>query len=75
MVIEQVRNFSQKSFVNYTDPGEKFAEDNILFGYNGRGKVYLANRLVEELLKDSNNEEKKYRFFNRNYITNNLMLE
>ena len=74
-MIEQVRNFSQKSFVNYTGPTEKFAEVNILFGYNGRGKTSLANGLVEEFLKDSNNEEKNYRFFNRNYITNNLMLE
>lgn len=74
-MIEQVRNFSQKSFVNYTGPVEKFAEVNILFGYNGRGKTSLANGLVEEFLKDSNNEEKNYRFFNRNYITNNLMLE
>lgn len=74
-MIEQVKNFSQKSFVNYTGPVEKFAEVNILFGYNGRGKTSLANGLVEEFLKDSNNEEKNYRFFNRNYITNNLMLE
>lgn len=74
-MIEQVKNFSQKSFINYTGPVEKFAEVNILFGYNGRGKTSLANGLVEEFLKDSNNEEKNYRFFNRNYITNNLMLE
>lgn len=74
-MIEQVKKFSQKSFVNYTGPVEKFAEVNILFGYNGRGKTSLANGLVEEFLKDSNNEEKNYRFFNRNYITNNLMLE
>lgn len=74
-MIEQVKNFSQKSFVNYTGPVEKFAEVNILFGYNGRGKTSLANGLVEEFLKDSNNEEKNYRFFNRNYIANNLMLE
>lgn len=74
-MIEQVRNFSQKSFVNYTGPSEKFSEVNILFGYNGRGKTSLANGLVEEFLKDSNYEEKNYRFFNRNYITNNLKLE
>lgn len=74
-MIEQVRNFSQKSFVNYTGPSEKFGEVNILFGYNGRGKTSLANGLVEEFLKDKNNEEKNFRFFNRNYITNNLMLE
>lgn len=74
-MIEQVRNFSQKSFVNYTGPSEKFVEVNILFGYNGRGKTSLANGLVEEFLKDKNNEEKNFRFFNRNYITNNLMLE
>lgn len=74
-MIEQVRNFSQKSFVNYTGPVEKFIEVNILFGYNGRGKTSLANGLVEEFLKDKNNEEKNFRFFNRNYITNNLMLE
>lgn len=74
-MIEQVKNFSQKSFVKYTGPAEKFAEVNILFGYNGRGKTSLANGLVEEFLKDSNNEDKNYRFFNRNYITNNLMLE
>lgn len=30
---------------------------------------------MEEFLKDKNNEEKNFRFFNRNYITNNLMLE
>ena len=74
-MIEQVRNFSQKSFVNYTGPSEKFSEVNILFGYNGRGKTSIANGLVEEFLKDSNYEEKNYRFFNRNYITNNLKLE
>ena len=58
-MIEQVRNFSQKSFVNYTGPSEKFSEVNILFGYNGRGKTSLANGLVEEFLKDSNYEENK----------------
>lgn len=45
-MIEQVKKFSQKSFVNYTGPVEKFAEVNILFGYNGRGKTSLANGLV-----------------------------
>ena len=38
-MIEQVNNLNKKSFVNYTGPAEKFAEINILFGYNGRGKT------------------------------------
>lgn len=75
MVIEQVKNFNKKSFKNYTGPVGKFAEINILFGYNGRGKSSLAKGLVEEFLKQGENEEKNIRFFNRNYITNNLMLE
>lgn len=74
-MIEQVNNLNKKSFVNYTGPTEKFAEINILFGYNGRGKTSLANGLVEEFLKDKSNTESNIRFFNRNYITNNLMLE
>ena len=74
-MIEQVNNLNKKSFVNYTGPTEKFAEINILFGYNGRGKTSLANGLVEEFFKDKSNTESNIRFFNRNYITNNLMLE
>lgn len=40
-MIEQVRNFSQKSFVNYTGPSEKFVEVNILFLDITEGEKHL----------------------------------
>lgn len=74
-MIEQVTNFNLKSFKNYTGPITKFVQANIIFGYNGRGKSTLAEGIVNEFLKVNGNERNKYRFFNRNYITKNLMIE
>lgn len=73
-MINQVENYSYKSFRNYTGPTEKFAKVNIIFGYNGRGKTSLARGLEKEFLKNKENEKKNYRLFNRNYIVDNLML-
>lgn len=74
-MVEQVYNYSEKSFKDYTGPNEKFGKSNIIFGYNGRGKTSLANGIIDEFLKDTQNTENEYRFYDKNYIANNLLLE
>lgn len=75
MNIEKVENFTEKSFKNYTGPEQYFKEKNIIFGYNGRGKSSLAKGIIMEFKKLNPNIENNYRFFNHNYINNNLLLK
>lgn len=75
MSISKVNNLTEKSFVNYTGPEPGFKEKNIIFGYNGRGKSSLAAGIVREFLKDSMNTVNNYRFFNRTFINDNLILK
>ncbi len=74
-MINKVNNLNEKSFKNYSGPDKEFKEKNIIFGYNGRGKSSLAKGIIQEFLKDNENKESNYRFFNRNYISNNLILK
>lgn len=74
-MIKQVYNLNEKSFRNYNGPDKGFKEKNIIFGYNGRGKSSLAKGLIREFLKDTANSSENYRFFNRNYIKENIILK
>lgn len=72
-----VNNLTKKSFKNYTGPSlnEEFKTKNIIFGYNGRGKSSLAYGIVDEFLKNTSKNSNNYRFFNRSYITENLLIK
>lgn len=75
-VIKKIENFTEKSFKNYTGPDDsEFKRTNIIFGYNGRGKSTLANRIIKEFSNNNPHGTDSYRFFNRNYINNNLLLK
>lgn len=74
-MINKVNNLNEKSFKNYSGPDKEFKQKNIIFGYNGRGKSSLAKGIIQEFLKDNENKESNYRFFNRNYISDNLILK
>lgn len=69
-------NFTHKSFKNYTTPEDlHFRPKNIVFGYNGNGKSALANGIKEEFLKDTTKKPENIRIFDRDYISNSLLLE
>lgn len=75
-MLEIINNYKYKSFKNYTGPSEnKFKKKNIFFGYNGKGKTALSKGIINEFLKDSKNIDANYRFYNKDYIKNNLLLE
>ena len=74
-MINKVCNLNEKSFKNYSGPEKEFKQKNIIFGYNGRGKSSLAKGIIQEFLKDNANDESNFRFFNRNYISDNLILK
>ena len=75
-MIAQVSNYNFKSFKNYTGPIDSpFKEKNILFGYNGKGKSSLSKGILDEYKKDDSITEENYRFFDKDYIKNSLLLE
>lgn len=76
-MISQVNNYTFKSFKNYSGPNneEKFKQKNIFFGYNGKGKTALSKGILIEIKKDSNITDDNYRFFNKDYIKDSLLLE
>lgn len=74
-MINKVNNLNEKSFKNYSGPDKEFKQKNIIFGYNGRGKSSLAKGIIQEFLKENEQKESNYRFFNRNYISDNLILK
>lgn len=74
-MVNQVTDLTKKSFNSYTGPYEKFKQKNVIFGYNGRGKSSLALGLKEEYLKDTSTTEDKLRFFNKDYVDDNLSLQ
>ena len=75
-MIIKLNNFSHKSFVSYTNPNDLlFRAKNILFGYNGKGKSSTAIGIKEEFLKDSAKKTENLRIFDRDYISNSLLLE
>lgn len=75
MMIEKVVNLKKKSFQDYTGPAERFKLKNVIFGYNGRGKSSLAFGLKESYLSGATASEEKMRFFNKDYVDDNLRLQ
>lgn len=75
-MITKLNNFTLKSFVGYTNPNDLlFRVKNILFGYNGKGKSAIAIGIKDEFLKDQAKKPENLRTFDRDYISNSLLLE
>ena len=74
-IVKKIENYTEKSFKNYTGPDREFKQKNIIFGYNGRGKSSLAKGVIRQFLINNPVGADSYRFFNRNYINNNLLLK
>lgn len=75
-MITKLNNFTLKSFVGYTNPNDLlFRAKNILFGYNGKGKSSIAIGIKDEFLKDTTKKPENLRIFDRDYISNSLLLE
>ena len=75
-MITKLNNFTLKSFVGYTNPNDLlFRVKNILFGYNGKGKSAIAIGIKDEFLKDQAKKPENLRIFDRDYISNSLLLE
>ena len=75
-MITHINNYTFKSFKNYTGPIETpFKEKNILFGYNGKGKSSLSKGILDEYKKEDSVPENDYRFFDKDYIKNSLLIE
>ena len=75
-MITKLNNFTLKSFVGYTNPNDLlFRAKNILFGYNGKGKSSIAIGIKDEFLKDTSKKLENLRIFDRDYISNSLLLE
>jgi len=75
-MIEKLNNFNLKSFDGYTNPDDlNFSVKNILFGYNGKGKSSIAIGIKDEFLKDTSKNDANLRIFDRDYISNSLLLE
>ncbi|MDP2525948.1 AAA family ATPase [Maribacter dokdonensis] len=73
-MITKLNNFTLKSFVGYTNPNDLFFRaKNILFGYNGKGKSSIAIGIKDEFLTSKKPEN--LRIFDRDYISNSLLLE
>lgn len=75
-MINKLNNFTLKSFVGYTNSNDLlFRAKNILFGYNGKGKSAIAIGIKDEFLKDQAKKPENLRTFDRDYISNSLLLE
>ena len=75
-MIKTINNYTNKSFKNYSGPAEaNFKQKNLFFGYNGKGKTALSFGVLNEFKNDPSNNETNYRFFNKDYIKDNLLLE
>lgn len=76
-MIQTINNYTFKSFKNYSGPNqeEQFKQKNLFFGYNGKGKTALSKGILTEIKKDGNLTDDNYRFFNKDYIKDNLLLE
>ena len=73
-MIKQVNNLTLKSFDNYTGPNDYFLKNNIIFGYNGKGKSSLATGILQEFL-DSGGNIDDVRFYNKDYVEESLLLQ
>jgi len=76
LVLDVVRDYTFKSFKNYSGPFvDPFKRKNIFFGYNGKGKSALARGILEEFKKDNTFGTENYRFFDKDFIRENLLME
>lgn len=75
LMIENVVNLTRKSFKNYSGPSEKFKLKNVIFGHNGRGKSSLALGIKDTYLAQASVSEVGLRFFNKDYVDDNLSLQ
>ena len=75
-MITKLNNFTLKSFVGYTNPSDLlFRAKNILFGYNGKGKSSITIGIKDEFLKNTTKKHDNLRIFNRDYISDSLLLK
>lgn len=76
-MIDQINNFTFKSFENYSGPENNFNRINLIFGYNGRGKSSLSLGIVDEFVKTSPDDKTndKCRLFNSDFIKREMLLE
>ena len=74
LMITDIQNFNYKSFKNYFSPKSFFKKKNILFGYNGRVKSLLSKGIIQNF-SNQNKVNENIRFFNRDYVRNQLLLE
>ena len=76
-MIRLVNDYTFKSFKKYTGPNqeEQFKQKNIFFGYNGKGKTALSKGIIDEIKKNPDITDDNYRFFNKDFIKDNLLLE
>ncbi len=75
-MINKLNNFSHKSFDSYTNPDDLlFRAKNIFFGYNGKGKSSIAIGIKDEFLKNTVKKPDNLRIFDKDYISNSLLLE
>jgi len=76
LMLIKLNNFTHKSFVSYTNPNDLlFRAKNILFGYNGKGKSSITIGIKDEFLKEATKKPENLRIFDRDYISNSLLLE
>jgi len=71
--VDEIQNFSLKSFSNYTGPSCKFNRSNIFYAPNGNGKTSLANGIKAEYLKTSYGAG--LRIYDKNFVASQLLLE
>lgn len=76
-MIKSINSYTYKSFNTYSGPqgDEEFKQKNVFFGYNGKGKTALAKGILNEITKNPEVTENNYRFFDREFIKNNLLIE
>lgn len=75
-MITKLNNFTHKSFFRFTNPDDLlFRSKNILFGNNGKGKSSITFGIKNEFLKEASKKPENLRIFDRDYISNSLLLE
>lgn len=81
MVVKRINNLTDKSFNNYSGPNDnkEFNDyNNVIFGYNGRGKSTLAREIKRQYINSNSNidnVEETIRYFDSDYVSDNLILE
>ena len=73
-MLEDLDEFTRKSWVRYSGPAEKFAQYNIFFGENGQGKSSLACEIALQLNTRFDVSRSSIAFFDRNYVKQAMLL-